>query len=197
MFSLFGPPKKLAVHRIQNGKYLDLAKEVNVSFFFKCRMQNKLRKALVGAWYIIQEDNEYVFWGYPIFQRLFSDTRMIDRKKFYKTNREALRQQFPNYKTYDGPKIKTTVQSYIAHEVRQEYNPENPHTYIRRWKGTLQDKTISIEAEVNVRFEQQQQQQQQPKTKTYHLALDKNNLELLHIDKIAPDNELPWIEYNQ
>lgn len=192
MFSLFGPPKKIPVHRIKEGKYLDLAQEKTVNSFFKHRMKNKLRKALVGAWYIILEDNDYVYWGFPSFKRVFSDTRLILRENFYKTNRNDLRERFPNYKKCDGPKVKTAIQSYIAHQVRKEYTPQIPHSYIRRWKASLQDKTMSIETEVNVRIEQQQQ----PKTKNYHLVLDKNSLELLHIDKTTED-DTPWHEYNQ
>ncbi|MCP4438065.1 MAG: hypothetical protein GY810_03905 [Aureispira sp.] len=191
MFSLFGPPKKIPVHVIKKGKYLDLAKEASAQRFFKMRMKNRIRKALVGAWYILHETNDYVYWGRPIFKRAFSDTRIIPHEEFYKTSIQELREQFPQYKKLDGPKLKTTILTFLAHHIRQELAPEIPHTYISRWKATLQDKTFSIRAEANIRIAKQQ-----PKEKNYHLALDKNSLELLHIDEVS-ENDMPWIEFNQ
>ncbi len=96
MFSLFkndAPP--YSVRRIQKGELLDKATLAGVDTFFSSWLNKRPRKAAVGCWFILHQDDDFVYWGKPVFKGLFSDDRTVD--EFFKTSRMALSQQFPFY----------------------------------------------------------------------------------------------------
>jgi hypothetical protein len=91
--SLFG---KISVNAVSTGEQLNKAIEKECTVFIQKRSENKPRKALVGLWLILFEDNEWVYWGYPKFRTIFSDSRYVD--ELYKTDKKKLLELNPNYK---------------------------------------------------------------------------------------------------
>lgn len=99
MFSFFKndqPP--YSVERIQKGALLDKATLASVHTFFNRWLNKRPRKAMVGCWFILHEDATFIYWGMPIFKRLFSNGRIVD--EFYKTSKKELDEQFPLYKKH-------------------------------------------------------------------------------------------------
>ena len=180
MFSFFQSDKPpYAVEKISNGKFLDKAKEVNVGFFFQHWMQKKPRKALVGCWFILYEDEEYVYWGWPQFKRLFSDKRVA--VEFYKTNKAALNQAFPNYKSIYGNVIRLKLQ-----EVIQKSHPEKVYASVSLgFKAQLLDATIIIETNCTLKpHTTADNPNPEAEKASYKIVLDKNTLDLVELERI-------------
>lgn len=88
--------RSYAVHKIQKGKYLQHATEKSIDAFMECRLHNRPRKAMVGLWLVLYEDENYVYWGKPRFRCLFSDKRVVE--VLFKTNKEAVLATYPEYR---------------------------------------------------------------------------------------------------
>lgn len=113
MFSFFNKDKPpYAVEKIEAGKLLDKATIVDVPFFFNRWIQKRPRKALVGTCFILYEDQEAVYFGYPIFARLFSNKRTV--QEFYKVLKKNLKTTFPNYKKQEGNTIRLRLHQLIV-----------------------------------------------------------------------------------
>jgi len=120
MFSFFkkaGPP--FSVKEIKQDKHLTYAKEVSLELFFKQWMLKRPRKGPVGCCFILHEDEQFVYWGQPVFKGIFSDDRIVD--SFYKTSKKALEERFPNYPKIWGNVVRLALQSAI-HDYYQEQN---------------------------------------------------------------------------
>lgn len=100
--------RSYAVHKIQKGKLLQHAEEATLQQFMYCRLQNRPRKAFVGLYLVLYEDDHYVYWGNPRFWMLFSDRRVVE--KFYKTPKAEVLAAYPEYQQdFYSIKIKTRV----------------------------------------------------------------------------------------
>jgi hypothetical protein len=180
MFSLFQSNKPpYSTQKIAAGKFLDKAEEVDVPFFFHRWMQKKPRKAPVGYWFLIHEDNKYVYWCWPIFKALFSDDRSV--KRFYKTNKEALNQAFPNYKKIYGNAIRLKLQEVIRESFTEQIYASVPLGF----KTQLLDTTISITTYSSIKpYSTKDVPEPKSKTAFYKVIFDKNNLDLIHLEEI-------------
>jgi len=180
MFSFFQSNKPpYSTKKISEGKFLDKAEEVDVHIFFKRWMQKKPRKALVGCWFVIHEDDQYVYWGWPIFKGIFSDDRRVD--SFYKTNKEALNQAFPNYKKIYGNTIRLKLQ-----EVIQKAHTEKVYASVSLgFKSKLLDTTIAIETHSTIKPHSTKEiPEPESKKVSYKVVFEKNTLDLILIEEI-------------
>src|SRR5690606_17498553 len=109
MFGNLSSLSALDVDRIEQGKYLDQAIEESVDEFFQKRMSNPVRKAAVGHWMILYEDDTYVYYGYPKFSHLwlFLSRRNVD--ELFKVKRSELLMQFPEYEKYQGNDLRLRI----------------------------------------------------------------------------------------
>jgi len=99
MFSLFkNNQAPYSVQRIEKGELLDKATLKSVHTFFNDWLNKRPRKARVGCWFILYKNEDFVYWGIPVFKGLFSNDRTVET--FYKTSKTALDEQFPLYKNY-------------------------------------------------------------------------------------------------
>lgn len=100
MFSLFKKDKPpYSVQRIQKGDLLDKATLASVHTFFNNWLNKRPRKVMVGCWFVLYQDEAFVYWGMPVFKRLFGkDNKIVER--FYKTSKKELEEQFPLYKNH-------------------------------------------------------------------------------------------------
>ncbi|MCP4438066.1 MAG: hypothetical protein GY810_03910 [Aureispira sp.] len=191
MFSLFGPPKKIPVDAIKKGKYLDLAKELNVTQFFKTRMKNRMRKTLVGSWHILLETDSMVYLAYPTPKKGFSSKKIVQHHHFFKTDKQELVKQFSQYKTLQGYQLKELLRDKLNYHFRQKYAPLNPIIELRRWKAILEKNIISSWVEVFIKIKEGA-----PIEETYKLSFTNKELELIEIEKL-PNDSISWIEYNK
>ena len=180
MFSFFKNDKPpYSVQKISEGRFLDKAKEVKVSFFFKCWMAKKPRKAMVGSWFIVHTDDKYVYWGWPVFKRLFSDNRVLE--EFYKTNKQLLEEEFPNYKKRDGNAIRIRL-----HDIIRKDLDKASVTVGMNFKATLNATDISIESPCTITpFLTTNNPEPASEKATYHIVLDKESLELIKLERIT------------
>ena len=111
--------KKLSVEDIKKGKHLDRAEEKTVQNFFQNRMTNRIRKAMVGAWYILHEDDDFVYWGKPRFSGIFSNGRIVEQ--LFKTSKAELSQAFPNYAKTAGNDVRLKLVDYIGNYIRPNF----------------------------------------------------------------------------
>ena len=179
MFSFFQNDKPpYSVEKIAEGKLLDKAKEVDINFFFKHWMQNKPRKAMVGAWFVLYENEEFIYWGYPVFKRVFSDKRIVD--DFYKTAKKDLQQQFPNYRKIEGNDVRLRLHQAI-HALQPA--PDYDVTVSFGFKAKLLEDAILIETPCTIK-PRSGPDAEKTLSASYKVRLDKNNLDLIDIQKL-------------
>ena len=118
---------------------MDRAKEVDVDVFFTCWMQKKLRKAFVGTWFVLHENDDFVFWGKPVFKRMFSDKRIVD--EFFKTDALKLNLEFPDFKSKPGNSVRHKLSELIKGSQKNQENISVPFGF----KAKLTETTIDIE----------------------------------------------------
>lgn len=106
------------------------AQSVDVRQFFAYRMQNRLRKALVGNWLILHEDAQFVYFGYPRFAGLFDDRRMVE--VLYRVALGELNTAFPAWKSLDGM------------AVQQQLMQAFPGQGISEWQAELKADRIAV-----------------------------------------------------
>lgn len=178
MFSFFQNDKPpYSVEKIAEGKLLDKAKEVDINFFFKHWMQNKPRKAMVGAWFVLYENEEFIYWGEPRFKRLFSDKRIVD--DFYKTSKKDLQQQFPNYKKIEGNDVRLRLQELI---LAAEKDAGAQYVSVSLgFKATLLDNAIEIETPCEIKTKEKPDESTRA---TYKVLINKHTLDLIEIQKL-------------
>jgi hypothetical protein len=112
MFSLFS--KKINVKQIQRGRHLEKAISKTVDDFMDKRMKNPIRKAFVGIYLVFFEDEDFIYWGKPVFQRIFSDKRVVD--EFYKTPKAEVLEKYPEYQEdFYSQKIKEAIRKAVRH----------------------------------------------------------------------------------
>lgn len=142
------PTKRLhtppyAAEAIQQGDLLEYAQPADVDAFFAHRMANKPRKALVGAWFILYENNDFVYWGSPYFRSLWSGQRVVD--SFYKTSQPALEAAFPSYKTLEG-----FVLRQQCRRILEDFTPNNNQFDV--FVPKLEDSNICVHCAVGSAF---------------------------------------------
>ena len=177
MLSFFqngSPP--FSVYKITEGMFLDRAIEESPDVFFQCWMQKKIRKAPVGTWFILHEDNDFIYWGNPRFRRLFSDKRIVE--EFFKTNKKQLDKQFPDYRTKDGNSIRLKLCEYI-----KDANKNLSYVTVSMgFKAKLSENSIAIETAcyLTSNYTEEDKQPLAKKAK-YKIRLDKNSLDLIEL----------------
>jgi hypothetical protein len=124
-----------AVHKIQKGKLLKHAEEASLKHFMHCRLQNRPRKAFVGLYLVLFEDEQFVYWGNPRFWMLFSDRRVVE--KLYKTKKEEVLAAYPEYQ-----------KDFYSIEIKQRVLEE-----IRKYEGLkdgIQFHSVSLNQILNI-----------------------------------------------
>ncbi len=110
------------------------AQSVSVSQFFNYRMQNRLRKALVGNWMILHEDAQFVYFGYPRFAGIFDDRRLVEI--LYRVPLTELNQVFPGWRQCDG--------IWVQNELQKEY----PGQGVTQWQAQLKGEQIFVQGQL-------------------------------------------------
>lgn len=90
----------------------DKATPIAVDDFFSRRMLNRPRKALVGNWMILFEDDSDVYLGFPRFSGLFDDRREVD--ELFRTPKKALNRNFPGWKEIDGEALQKSLRQALG-----------------------------------------------------------------------------------
>ena len=160
---------KLDVDKISEGQYLDRAKEIEVEDFFAKRMNNKVRKALVGNWLILIESEGFTYIGRPRFKSLFSNKRITEQ--LLKVNTAQLNQRFPSYHQTQGNDVRLQVHQLLYQELN------SPIAWLT-WKATLQPNYLSITANCAL-------QKAETTSLKFLLHLDSDTLALMHLEKLT------------
>lgn len=180
MFSFLKKDKPpYSVTRIQKGELLDKATLATVHTFFNDWLNKRPRKAMVGSWFLLHEDEAFVYWGKPIFQRFFSDERMVD--VFYKTEKKELALKFPQWKKQYNDFIWQRVYTIIKKEKKKviSVNRDKP------LKGYIKDNQFYIEVSCTLIYSKDQDGQSASSTNTkYELVLDNKTLDLITINTL-------------
>lgn len=136
---------------------LNQAPEISVEDFFIRRMRNRVRKAPVGNWMLLHEDETFVYLGYPRFSGLLNDQR--DVTELFKTPLKDLESRFPGWRSLDGEEMQTVLRTQFG-RIPEQWEAVLEDSYIRV-TGTLSEDTP-----VNA----------SPKGRTFELRLDKKTL---------------------
>lgn len=100
---------KLIVTKIKQGAQLAHAQETSVNDFFQKRLNNKIRKAKIGAWHILYENDVWIYFGYPKFGGLLDDAQYIDT--LYRVKKEELSLKLPSYQRFEGYLLRQTIEN--------------------------------------------------------------------------------------
>ena len=165
------------VDQIKEGKFLDQAKDASVQQFFKAWMSKRPKKALVGTYFTLREDTEYVYWGRPVLQRLFIDKRIVE--KFFRTATAELENQFPNYTKIDGNVVRLKTQKAI---LESDARFANVSVYSGQFQAQLSEQHIIVEAQCHIRLKGQTTEEGEKK-EIFAVVLDKNALALVVVQK--------------
>ena len=182
MFSLFS--KKISVEAVKKGQRLDKAIEKDVNFFLECRLHNKPRKALVGMWLILFEDEQWIYWGYPVFRMLFSDSRVVD--VLYKTERKAIVEIYPEYhKDFQSLEIRLKILDAVRnHEgLKDGINYQGFNLY-PNYKINIQDGNFVIKAKGEISYTAapySDNPREEKRLQNYDIVLKTDNLQLISI----------------
>ncbi len=176
MFSIFNPGKPpYNVAKIGQGKLLEYAKSADIHQFFQAWMQKRPRKALVGCHFELYQDTEYLYWGKPIFQRLFSDKRVV--QEFFKTPLEDITTQFPNYKKVWGNVVRLKLQNVIAENLEI---PAYVSVSSGSFRARLEGNYIYVHTPCSITYRDDTNSESSKKA-NYTVILDKNTLDLIQI----------------
>lgn len=156
----------LPVENISEPQFLKQAKNLTVTEFFHLRMENRPRKALVGLWLIVYEDQSFVYLGYPHFDGL-SDQRST--AELYRIRKSDLQQVFPGYEQIDGNQVRLAAQQAL----QQEFGPSVSLPW-GQWEANLEQGVIQVHARVSL--------EEEPPA-LYELSLSALDLSVLTIQK--------------
>ena len=177
MFSLFKknqPP--YSVQRIQKGELLDKATLASVRTFFNDWLNKGPRKAMVGCWFILQEDASFVYWGMPIFKGVFSADRTVDA--FYKTSKKELDEQFPWYKQQDQDLIWQRLYTIIKQKTIGVVSVRRD----KALKGFIKKNQLHIEVSCGLIYPKKEGVKFAEETKVeYAIILDNKTMDLIDI----------------
>ncbi len=159
------------IQKIRQNHHLDKAKRASVNVFFEAWMHKKPRKAMVGTWFVLHQEEGYIYWGKPYFKNLFIDKIVVN--EFFKTEKAALQQQFPHYSRVDGHTIRLRLQ-----EIIKASNPDFEAVSIGyNFEASLLKDTININCPCQIT------ENEITKNLIYQAVLDKNNLDLVSLQK--------------
>lgn len=98
------PPEGLNLEQLPARSDWQLqAKPLSVSEYMQLRLQNRPRKAPVGQWLIVHQDETFVYLAYPRFSGFLSDQREV--QQLYRLSRFQLQQRLPAYADFDGSRV--------------------------------------------------------------------------------------------
>jgi len=168
---------EISVNEVQKYAKAGHAIKSDVNEFFDRRMKNKPRKALVGNWEILYEDEESLYYGYPRFKRIFSDERVVEKVYFLPV--KDLEEQFPPFRKLTGAELRLKIYSNIA-DYRKSKSERLPFTLASNdWFAVLNEKTIAATAKTRIENIHTKERFFQ----TYELIFDKKNLNLLKLEQ--------------
>ena len=168
-----------SVEKISDGKFLDRAKVAGVDAFINCWMQKKVRKAMVGTWFILHENEEFVFWGKPVFKRVFSDKRIVE--EFFKTDIIKLNLEFPDFKSKSGNDIRLKLCEYIQNSLSVPVRI----TVSIGFKAKLIGEIINVETQcTKTPYSTAESPEPVPVTIKYRVLLNKYTLDLIELEEL-------------
>ncbi len=169
---------EISVSEIEKYASSEFAMKSGVDEFFERRMKNKPRKALVGNWEILFENDEHVYYGYPRFRRLFSDERVVE--KIYFTPKKELENKFPLFRDLTGSAFRLKLYDSIFQYRKSNGETESFSLGFQDFSATLKENTI--EAKAVIHFSSVEANKK--KSENYKVFYNKNNLTLLKIEKL-------------
>ncbi|HEY9841384.1 MAG: hypothetical protein ACAI44_07820 [Candidatus Sericytochromatia bacterium] len=135
------------------------ATAIDVGDFFARRMRNRPRKALVGNWMLLYEDQSDVYLGYPRFRGIFDDRREVE--EVFRTPKAELESRFPGWRKIDGETIQQALRMALGRAPQQ-------------WEAKLEDTCIRVTGGMKA-----EPVNEDPKTQSFNLCFDKANLTLI------------------
>lgn len=169
--------KRFKWSRLEKGKDLQAAQERPARLFVEARLSNPPRKALVGICLLAYEDEDFVYWGYPYFCRLFSDQRCVD--EFFKSPRAELADLYPEYKLdFYSLRLRERIRACIR---EQEELLDGVHFlgFTYRMPPKIKTKTDCFEIEVRAYRRFRSSGEERSEKHSYYLKLSRPDLALL------------------
>ena len=134
---------KLPVEKISETRYLLQAQPISVPEFFSLRMQNRPRKAMVGNWLVLYEDQVFVYLGYPHFDNL-NDQRSVET--LYRISKAELQTAFPAYRRIEGNDVRLAAQAALQKEFQTSVSLASG-----AWQADLGSGQIHVTAQFEMR----------------------------------------------
>ena len=169
--------KKILVEDIT--KHLASAEEATVEEFFTKWMTKPPRKAQIGTWFILHQDETFVYWGKPIMGGFLQmSTRFVEQ--LYKTKKADLGSQFPSYDSVWGNTVRLALYDIMNEHRQSNANKERITLGIKDFFATLRNtpQGNQIEATVKANLYREKTAHQIVK---YVITLNADNLSLITI----------------
>lgn len=129
---------------------LEKASDITVEDFFARRMLNRPRKAAVGNWMILHEDETYVYLGIPRFAGVLDNRREVS--ELFRTRRTELDARFPGWRKLDGDEMRTVLRNHLG-KVPQTWEAVLEDAFIRVTGNLAEDVPVNVNPPPSKAFE--------------------------------------------
>jgi len=173
-FGVSPSPPALSVEKIQQGELLDKAKAATLEEFFESWMDRNPKKATEGCWFVLYQNDEFLYWGWSSFKILMSSKPTV--KEFFKTPQKDIKAKFPNYETVHGNSIRDKLVEVITKSI-----PKKAKIIVELgFKASLIEETIVIQTPCSIKHLNESKIHKA----NYNIILNKNTLELIKLEPI-------------
>jgi hypothetical protein len=164
----------LSVEKIQQGELLDKAKTATLDDFFESWMDRNPNKATEGCWFILYQNDAFIYWGWSSFKILMGSNPTV--KEFFQTPHKDIKEKFPNYETVHGNSIRDKLVEVIRKSI-----PKKAKIIVELgFKASLIDETIVIRTPCSIKH----QTESKIHKANYNVILNKNTLALIKLEPI-------------
>lgn len=163
-----------SIEKIHQGEYLEKAKEATFEVFFDNWMDSNVKKASIGCWITLFENEESLYFGWTTFESLTDPNATI--KEFFKTPMKDIKDKFPNYKKVHGNSIREKLELVIAKSI----GPNATASVSLGFKPVLADQVIVVETSALFK----ETGVGKPEKANFKVSLNKNTLDLISVEEL-------------
>ncbi|CAA6824368.1 MAG: Unknown protein [uncultured Aureispira sp.] len=162
-----------SVTKIQQGELLNKAKASTLENFFESWMDRNAKKAMLGSWIVLYQNEESLYWGWTTFENMVSANPTV--KEFFKTPMRDIQTKFPNYEAVHGNSIREKLEAVIKKSIPQKVTV----TVLLGFKVQLIDETLVIQTPCTIKAPGEDSEKAK-----YNVILHRDSLDLIKLEPL-------------
>ncbi len=141
-------------------RYLLHATQTDVETFLTRVLNARPRKARgIGNWQILQRDEAFFYYGYPVFSNLFTEERVVHT--LYKVSRYQVERRFPAFQAWmhpQPPERRLAFQTRLAEPIQDlglvvyGFDAERPEFFAIEANVTFKDDPVPCRYRLELRL---------------------------------------------